>query len=327
MRGSGSQRSAIYIGTEELSHLEVVGTLARMHLKPAKFDRQAAGADPLIAIAGGGGVNLFNSHGNAWTAANVRLEVFGSLQPSRIQSPSGPQAAALINQVVYFTNHYDGSSQPTAIQIPDGYTGSSPVPLVVYAHTRYGKMEEGIDELGAAANAKGWLLGSPQLHGHWPFPPDPPGAFAYASLESQYDVIGTVQYMLNHYNVDRHRIYLVGYSMGAQISTVTGAKYPDIFAAIFDDKGPTDFADWYSQQSALSGHSQQVNAMKQECYTGSPSSPAPQSPSGNLFCYHRRSSDELEPNLIHTPISMTHSFAVVPPMSNDIRSPKPALLP
>src|SRR5690348_3588043 len=43
------------IGTEELSHLEIVGTLARMHLKPSKFDRQAAEADPLIAIAGGGG--------------------------------------------------------------------------------------------------------------------------------------------------------------------------------------------------------------------------------------------------------------------------------
>src|SRR3954466_16170937 len=54
------------IGTEELSHLEVVGCLARMHLKPSKFDRQSAEADPLIAIAGGGGVNLFNSQGNPW---------------------------------------------------------------------------------------------------------------------------------------------------------------------------------------------------------------------------------------------------------------------
>ena len=44
------------IGTEELSHLEVVGTLARMHLKPLKNDRDKAHADPLIAIAGGGGV-------------------------------------------------------------------------------------------------------------------------------------------------------------------------------------------------------------------------------------------------------------------------------
>jgi Mn-containing catalase len=61
------------IGTEELSHLEVVGTLARMHLKPTKFDRQAAEADPLIAIAGGGGVNLFNSQGNAWTADYLKI--------------------------------------------------------------------------------------------------------------------------------------------------------------------------------------------------------------------------------------------------------------
>src|SRR6266480_7358438 len=38
------------IGTEELSHLEVVGTLARMHLKPLKSVRDAAEADPLIAI-------------------------------------------------------------------------------------------------------------------------------------------------------------------------------------------------------------------------------------------------------------------------------------
>jgi Mn-containing catalase len=61
------------IGTEELSHLEIVGTLARMHLAPTKFKRNAAEADPLIAIAGGGGVNLFNSQGNAWTADYLKI--------------------------------------------------------------------------------------------------------------------------------------------------------------------------------------------------------------------------------------------------------------
>lgn len=61
------------IGTEELSHLEIVGCLARMHLKPMKFDREAAEADPLIAIAGGGGVNLFNSQGNPWTADYLKI--------------------------------------------------------------------------------------------------------------------------------------------------------------------------------------------------------------------------------------------------------------
>ncbi len=61
------------IGTEELSHLEIVGTLARMHLKPTKFGRDAAEADPLVAIAGGGGVSLFNSQGNAWTADYLKI--------------------------------------------------------------------------------------------------------------------------------------------------------------------------------------------------------------------------------------------------------------
>ena len=61
------------IGTEELSHLEIVGTLARMHLKPMKSVREEAEADPLIAIAGGGGVNLHNSMGNAWTADYLKI--------------------------------------------------------------------------------------------------------------------------------------------------------------------------------------------------------------------------------------------------------------
>ena len=61
------------IGTEELSHLEVVGALARLHLKPMKFKREEAEADPLIAIAGGGGVNLYNSMGNAWTADYLKI--------------------------------------------------------------------------------------------------------------------------------------------------------------------------------------------------------------------------------------------------------------
>jgi Mn-containing catalase len=61
------------IGTEELSHLEVIGTLARMHLRPTKKDREMAEADPLVAVAGGGGVCLNNSQGNPWTADYLKI--------------------------------------------------------------------------------------------------------------------------------------------------------------------------------------------------------------------------------------------------------------
>lgn len=61
------------IGTEELSHLEVVGTLARMHLRKTKETRDAADADPMVAIAGGGGANLYNSAGDPWTADYLKI--------------------------------------------------------------------------------------------------------------------------------------------------------------------------------------------------------------------------------------------------------------
>lgn len=48
------------IGTEELSHLEAVGILARMHLKPLRHNSDTAEIDPLIAIASRGG-----SHSNS----------------------------------------------------------------------------------------------------------------------------------------------------------------------------------------------------------------------------------------------------------------------
>src|SRR5712672_475574 len=61
------------IGTEELSHLEVVGALIRMHLAPLKTNREVAEADPLVTIAGGGGVALFDSMGNPWTATYLKV--------------------------------------------------------------------------------------------------------------------------------------------------------------------------------------------------------------------------------------------------------------
>src|ERR1700753_1004025 len=60
------------IGTEEISHLEVVGALIRLHLRPMKaLDRVEE--DPLVAITGGGGLNLYKSVGSAWTADYLKV--------------------------------------------------------------------------------------------------------------------------------------------------------------------------------------------------------------------------------------------------------------
>ena len=91
------------IGTEELSHLEVVGSLARLHLKPMKFKREDAEADPLIAIAGGGGVNLFNSMGNAWTADY--LKITGELDVDlRSNIAAEARAKIVYERLIHFTD-------------------------------------------------------------------------------------------------------------------------------------------------------------------------------------------------------------------------------
>ena len=61
------------IGTEEISHLEVVGALIRMHLKPQKKALADAEEDPLVAVTGGGGLNFYNSVGSAWTADYLKV--------------------------------------------------------------------------------------------------------------------------------------------------------------------------------------------------------------------------------------------------------------
>lgn len=91
------------IGTEELSHLEIIGTLARMHLKPMKMHRDAAEADPLIAIAGGGGVGLYNSMGNAWTADY--LKVTGELDVDlRSNIAAEARAKIVYERLINFTD-------------------------------------------------------------------------------------------------------------------------------------------------------------------------------------------------------------------------------
>ncbi|HEY4689691.1 MAG TPA: prolyl oligopeptidase family serine peptidase, partial [Anaerolineae bacterium] len=271
--------------------------------------------------------------GDSWSAAQIRLEVLGAMT-LEARDTVGPLAAtgvASVSAIITFVNAYDGSSQPAMMQLPDGYTGATPIPLVVYVHGRNSRMEDGLDAYGAAANGKGWLLASPELHGSWD--PDPacydpgvvcdledervtqggnPGAYAYASLESQYDVIGTLSYMIQYYNVDAQRIYLTGDSMGGQAGVILAAKYPHLFAAMFDNKGPTDMTEWYDEQLAYYGSANQpqVRAMRKECHIGG----IPKLPSENPFCYQRRSGINFASNYLHVPISITHSIsdALVP---------------
>ncbi|MCK6629314.1 MAG: prolyl oligopeptidase family serine peptidase [Anaerolineae bacterium] len=266
--------------------------------------------------------------GDSWSAAYVRLEVQGRFVVNMPGSPGQIGSADISTLATPFTinitNSYDGSSQQARVQIPDSYNAGVATPLLVAIHPRSSDMFFGEDKFGAAANTKGWLLASPELHGSWPGDlanpiPDPPGKYSYASLEGQYDIVATVKYMLQNYNVDRDRIYIVGYSMGAQMATLMAAKYPDVFAALFDNKGPTDWVDWYNESVALGNQGFHTGWMRRECYQVINNVNTLRNPTQNPFCYQRRSSLNYASNYVRKlnfasiysrmPISLTHTVS------------------
>src|SRR4029079_6467819 len=93
----------VTMATEDLSPVEVVGALARLHLKPMKFDRDAAEADPLIAIAGGGGVNLVYSMGISCTSDY--LKITGDLDVDlRSNTAAEARAKIVYERLINFTD-------------------------------------------------------------------------------------------------------------------------------------------------------------------------------------------------------------------------------
>lgn len=136
------------IGTEELSHLEVIGTLARMHLKPMKSKQSAAEADPLIAICGGGGVDLRNSMGNAWTADY--LKITGQIEVD-LRSNIAAEARA---KIVYerLMNYTDDPGSKEALQF-----------LMTREITHMKAFMTALDSLGKDPLAIGQLPPTPEL--------------------------------------------------------------------------------------------------------------------------------------------------------------------
>ncbi len=164
------------IGTEELSHLEVIGTLARMHLMPTKKDRAAAEADPLIAICGGGGVDLRNSVGNAWTAdylkitgeldvdlrSNIAAEARAKIVYERLidfcDDPGSKDALQFlmtreITHMKAFMTALDSMGKPP---LKVGLIEPTPILVDQFFNTSTGKGDEGDDAVGPWNDGGSW---------------------------------------------------------------------------------------------------------------------------------------------------------------------------
>jgi len=211
-----------------------------------------------------------------WSATNARLVVAGDLDAPRYDLLAIPSS-------------FDGHQQLAMAQVPVSYTGEEDVPLLVSLPWWGADEKAALYAKALEANARGWLLAAPSLRGEHT-----------ASLPVQHDIIDLVNVMKDNYRVDPSRIYLTGPSMGGMIAATTAAKYPDIFAAVVEEKGATNLVRWYNQSLGSAETLQYATKMEEEI--GHP----PSGPSGAPFEYQRRSSQSMGMNLTHVPIAILH---------------------
>jgi len=224
-----------------------------------------------------------------WAATQARLEIAGDLD-------------APTYEMAQITSSYDGHPHLAMWQVPVSYTGEEEVPLLVSLRWWGDRVhcDDAVYAYGLEANSRGWLLAAPEIR-------------YYASEETkerphtathavQHDIIDLVDMMKERYRVDSSRVYLVGSSMGGMMAATTAAKYPDVFAAVVEQKGATSLGDWYWESEADPALAHYHTEFYKEI--GYAPGPAPYS-----FGYQRQSSQSMAMNLTHVPFAIVHGTA------------------
>lgn len=204
--------------------------MSRFSMKPAREGSRAAG------------LRLRVRPRTAVSLALAAVLILVTTAASLARSASSAPAAQTIDFT--FTSTYDGSTQRAVMQVPTGYQAGQPAPLLVVLHDWEQDRMPPFDDTKAAADAAGWLLVSPDMHGENTPDPAHPAWYTLASRASQRDILDSIHWVRSQYTVDPSRIYIAGKGMGGQTALITAAKNPGVFAAVVSDRGFTSLLFW-----------------------------------------------------------------------------------
>ena len=196
------------------------------------------------------------------------------------------------------SKRYDSTDIEGVVQVPIGYDPSAPTPLVialpnstpstgVWTCRDFEDKEDGLKRYAIRANEMGWLLASLDL-ASWYCWESTPFAAKSPALAVQHDVLNLINYVSSHYNVDRTRIYIAGFSAGGGMAATIAAKYPDVFAGVVDYAGPTNYDTWHAERSNDYSWCKEFD--------------------GTSFDYQRRSSQKLARNLRYTAVRLVYGL-------------------
>lgn len=253
----------------------------------------------------------------SWGLSRAQIEVSGP-------AVNGPRYLAVTVPSSYYFNwqDYRGEGTWTSIRVPSQYDPGRPAPLLVLAHGYNSTGAEILEGFIEGAEARGWLLAAADEHGEVNngfFDVDKDGnprvlygMKTFGSRASQYDILDVIGYVKAHYNVDPSRIYLVGHSMGGQTALLAAARWPQLFAAVVSDSGPTDLTQWEYETASPGGATPDPslnNAIHEETGAFEPIQHELmqiRQPYRYPFEYERRSPQQYALNFKHLPLLLQH---------------------
>ena len=171
----------------------------------------------------------------------------GWQQPPR--SEANLNALAAVQIATYNFSQADIENMEYAIYIPSSYDANKPTPLVMALHgvgsgimymMEYNNLLEYAEQYGyiiaapMGYNERGWY-GARGLGNEFNASRNARIGIeepANLGLLSELDVMNVLALMLEKFNIDEQRIYLIGQSMGGGGSWYLGSKYPQIWAAL-----------------------------------------------------------------------------------------------
>ena len=185
------------------------------------------------AIAAGGGRGLYRAL-SAEPAVKAAEEAVAALdRPVSKTRRTGFQERAYISEI-------DGSPQPFFLYVPKGYDPERPWPLLVFLHGYH-----------TALDMLTWrdLMYSPTLEevcereGVILLMPFGRGNTEFMGI-GESDVLKTLGFVRNEYNVDPRRIILSGASMGGSGAYTIACHHPDLWAGVMAITGRVCYYEW-----------------------------------------------------------------------------------
>jgi acetyl esterase/lipase len=160
-----------------------------------------------------------------------------SIIAADVKAGRDPMAGVKGDLLLAYRSDLDGLLMPYRIFVPSTYDSSRKSPLVILLHGA--NCDEftllGSGEVQKEAQRHGYIVAA--VNGRGPF------SGYRKDNGAEKDVFDVLALMQKYYNIDEHRIFLAGHSMGGMGTWRIGLEYRDRFAALAPSAGTRDTAE------------------------------------------------------------------------------------